>query len=56
MTRVLSCLRHTGAAAILQPRTPPAPPQPWADLPNVLDLARRKNAVLKVSGVEDERE
>ena len=28
--------------AILQPRTPPAPPQPWADLPKVLDLAKRK--------------
>jgi L-fuconolactonase len=37
-------------APILQPRTPPAPPQPWADLPKVLDLARRKNAVIKVSG------
>jgi len=36
--------------AILQPRTPPAPPQPWADLPKVLDLARRQNAVIKVSG------
>ena len=36
---------------ILQPRTPPAPPQPWADLPKVLELARRKNAVIKVSGV-----
>ena len=35
---------------ILQPRTPPAPPQPWADLPKVLDLARRKNVVIKVSG------
>jgi predicted TIM-barrel fold metal-dependent hydrolase len=35
---------------IQQPRTPPAPPQPWADLPMVLDLARRKNAVIKVSG------
>ena len=35
---------------ILQPRTPPAPPQPWADLPKVLELARRKNAVIKVSG------
>ena len=28
---------------ILQPRTPPAPPQPWADLPKVLELARRPN-------------
>src|SRR5262245_17807716 len=36
--------------AILQPRTPPAPPQPWAELPKVLDLAKRKNAVIKVSG------
>jgi predicted TIM-barrel fold metal-dependent hydrolase len=35
---------------ILQPRTPPAPPQPWADLPKVLELAKRANAVLKVSG------
>jgi len=35
---------------IMQPRTPPAPPQPWADLPKVLELARRKNAVIKVSG------
>ena len=36
--------------AILQPRTPPAPAQPWADLPKVLELAKRKNAVIKVSG------
>jgi predicted TIM-barrel fold metal-dependent hydrolase len=36
--------------AILQPRTPPAPPQPWADLPKVLELAKRKNAVIKISG------
>jgi len=36
---------------IQQPRTPPAPPQPWAELPKVLDLARRPNAVIKVSGV-----
>ncbi len=35
---------------IMQPRTPPAPPQPWADLPRVLALARRPNAVIKVSG------
>jgi len=35
---------------ILQPRTPPAPPEPWNDLPKVLALARRKNAVIKVSG------
>ncbi len=36
--------------AILQPRVPPAPPQPWADLPKVLELAKRPNAVIKVSG------
>jgi len=35
---------------ILQPRVPPAPEQPWADLPKILDLAQRKNAVIKVSG------
>ena len=36
---------------ILQPRTPPAPPRsPWADLPKVLELAKRQNAVIKVSG------
>jgi len=40
-------LDHLG---ILQPRTPPTPPQPWADLPKVLDLAKRKNVVIKVSG------
>ncbi len=34
----------------VQPRTPPAPPQPWADLPKVLELAKRPNAVIKVSG------
>jgi len=37
--------------AIVQPRTPAdRPPQPWADLPKVLDLAKRRNAVIKVSG------
>src|ERR1700739_935295 len=36
--------------AILQPHTPPAPPQPSADMPKVLDLAKRRNAVIKVSG------
>lgn len=35
---------------LLQPRTPPAPPQPWAELPKVLELAKRKNAVIKISG------
>ena len=35
---------------ILQPRVPPAPPQPWADLPKILELAKRPNVVIKVSG------
>lgn len=35
---------------ILQPREPPAPAEPWADLPKVLALAKRANAVIKVSG------
>ena len=35
---------------ILQPRVPPAPLKPWADLPKVLELVRRPNAVIKVSG------
>ena len=35
---------------LMQPGKPPAPPQPWAELPQVLELARRPNAVIKVSG------
>jgi L-fuconolactonase len=40
---------------ILQPRVPPAPAEPswakpWADLPKVLELAKRRNVVIKVSG------
>src|SRR6185369_15780966 len=35
---------------VLQPRQPPAPPQPWAELPKVLALAKRKNVVIKISG------
>ena len=35
---------------LLQPRVPPAPAEPWAALPKVLELARRPNAVIKVSG------
>ena len=35
---------------IVQPRMPPAPAEPWADLPKVLGLASRPNAVIKVSG------
>ena len=33
-----------------QPNVPPAPAEPWAGLPKVLELAKRKNAVIKVSG------
>ena len=36
--------------AIQQPSVPPAPAEPWADLPKVLELTKRKNAVIKVSG------
>jgi predicted TIM-barrel fold metal-dependent hydrolase len=35
---------------IMQPGTSPAPPEAWADLPKVLELASRPNAVIKVSG------
>src|SRR5579859_4239834 len=33
-----------------QPFEPPAPPQPWADLPKVLTLAQHKNIAIKISG------
>jgi L-fuconolactonase len=32
---------------VMQPHTPPAPAAPWDDLPKVLDLAQRPNAVIK---------
>src|SRR5215203_4661637 len=35
---------------ILQPRVPPAPAQPWANLPKLLELSKRRNVVVKVSG------
>jgi len=35
---------------IQQPNVLPAPPQPWADLPKVVQLAKRKNAVIKITG------
>jgi predicted TIM-barrel fold metal-dependent hydrolase len=35
---------------IMQPLAPPAPPQPWVDLPKVLELAKRPNVVIKISG------
>ena len=40
-------LDHLG---LEQPRTPPAPPEPFGQLPKVLDLARRPNVAIKVSG------
>jgi predicted TIM-barrel fold metal-dependent hydrolase len=40
-------LDHLG---ILQPKAPPAPDEPWADLPKVLELAKRPNVVIKISG------
>jgi predicted TIM-barrel fold metal-dependent hydrolase len=33
-----------------QPFKPPAPPQPWADLPKLLALAPHKNIAVKISG------
>src|SRR4051812_27763693 len=36
--------------ALMQARTPPAPPEPWAELPKVIELAKRPNAVIKISG------
>jgi predicted TIM-barrel fold metal-dependent hydrolase len=48
--------RHPDARFIIdhmgiqQPSVPPAPPQPWADLPKVVELAKRKNAVIKITG------
>ena len=35
---------------LMQPFKPPAPAQPWADLPNVLALAAYENARIKISG------
>ena len=35
---------------LLQPKAPPAPPEPFAELLKVLELASRPNAVIKVSG------
>ena len=48
----MSSVYPSGAAFATSsaPTTPPAPPQPWAELPKLLALAKRKNAVVKVSG------
>jgi L-fuconolactonase len=35
---------------LTQPREPPAPPQPWADLPKLLALAPHANIAVKISG------
>lgn len=33
-----------------QPFAPPAPPQPWADLPKLLTLSAHKNVAVKITG------
>ncbi len=38
---------HVGLA---QPRHPPAPPEPWADLPSVVAIADYDNVAIKISG------
>ena len=35
---------------LVQPQKPPAPEQPWADLPKLLALAQYPNVVVKISG------
>jgi L-fuconolactonase len=35
---------------LTQPRQPPAPPEPWADLPKLLALAAHDNVAVKISG------
>ena len=45
-TRVLSLIIWPSSSRAHHPR----PPEPWADLPKVLELAKPKNAVIKVSG------
>jgi len=48
--------RHPNARFVIdhlgipQPHDPPAPPDPWAELPIVLGIARRPNVAIKVSG------
>jgi predicted TIM-barrel fold metal-dependent hydrolase len=48
--------RHTGTRLIVdhlglnQPRHPPAPPEPFAELPLLLDLAKHDNVAVKISG------
>jgi predicted TIM-barrel fold metal-dependent hydrolase len=40
-------LDHLG---LEQPFEPPAPPEPWKELPHVLALAKNKNIAIKISG------
>ena len=35
---------------LVQPRHPPAPPEPFAELPKLLDLAQYENVAVKISG------
>lgn len=35
---------------LTQPHTPPPLPQPWSDLPKVLEMAKRPNTAIKISG------
>jgi len=48
--------RHPNARFIIdhmgisQPSVPPAPPNAWADLPKVVELAKRSNAAIKITG------
>jgi len=48
--------RHSATRFIIdhlgltQPHTPPPLPHPWSDLPKVLELAKRPNAAIKISG------
>ena len=44
-TRIV--IDHLGLA---QPFAPPAPPEPWAELPSVLALAANDNVVIKITG------
>src|SRR3984893_3878266 len=34
----------------LQPRTPPAPAEPWRDVPKVIDLGKQKNTPRRITG------
>ena len=49
-----ACNPHTQLVidhlGLQQPFEPPAPPQPWADLPKVLALAAHNNIAIKISG------